>query len=56
MDAALHFHLAQGGEAWSLYFNHNDDSCGLPRGIRGFEISLRPIIAGLCMRLNLSTL
>jgi hypothetical protein len=27
--------------AWKLYFDHNDDGCGLPRGTRGVEISLR---------------
>jgi hypothetical protein len=27
--------------AWKLYFDHNDDGCGLPRGTREVEISLR---------------
>jgi hypothetical protein len=28
-------------KAWKLYFDKNDDGCGLPRGTKGVEISLR---------------
>ena len=27
--------------AWKLYFDHNDNGCGLTRGTGGVEISLR---------------
>lgn len=30
-----------GEERWQLFFDKNDNGCGLPKGTRGVEISLR---------------
>jgi hypothetical protein len=36
--------------AWKLYFDHNDNGCGLPRGTKGVEISLGLVIFALYPR------